>query len=225
MNAIAMAASLGFVGGCVAVLAVTLPLKLRRQKRMSETTSKIIAAVHRIETVADGLIMQNRNLAQAIRDNAGDVDALNALASEIDAKAGEMAAAIVANTVAAPVAHANSEPVISASNGGDLGALAAPAPVDTNVAVISTDPAHGGSAETPVIITHDDEGTVLTTPVESGRVDANTIVVVTPEGVPVVSADLAVLGPTDEAPAGTLAPTDPEHVANELVSPLSVQVA
>lgn len=109
---------------------------------------------------------------------------------------------------------------------------AAPADTDTTTdtgaatAVVSTDPAHGGSDDTPVIITQDpSDGSVLTTPVTSGPLPDGSTVVVDDTGVPTVTvpdgAPEPTLDETDTAPEGTPAPADQAHVDNPAVTDVS----
>lgn len=60
--------------------------------------SAITSEVQQNGDAVDSAVALLGNLAQQIRDNATDQDALNALAAELDAKGNELAEAVVANT-------------------------------------------------------------------------------------------------------------------------------
>lgn len=91
----------------------------RKLHHMSNASQRMADSVHHMEAVADGAISLIRQIAQNIRDNAGDTDALNAFAAELDNKAGQLADAVTANT---PVASPTPLP----DNGGEV-----PAPAET----------------------------------------------------------------------------------------------
>lgn len=59
-------------------------------------------AVTRDNTVNQSAITLLANLAQLVRDTAGDPAAVNALADQLDAQQQALADAVVANTPAAP---------------------------------------------------------------------------------------------------------------------------
>lgn len=60
--------------------------------------SKVTAAVERDKTVNESAITLLNNLAQMLRDVAGDADAVHALADQLDAQQQALADAVVANT-------------------------------------------------------------------------------------------------------------------------------
>lgn len=62
------------------------------------------------EVVASAITLLN-DLAQALRDAAGDPEAIAALAADIDANTAALAAAVAANTPEAPVEEPVEEPV------------------------------------------------------------------------------------------------------------------
>jgi hypothetical protein len=66
--------------------------------------SRLQAAVERDNTVNQSAITLLGNLAQLLRDNAGDATAINALADSLDAQQQALADAVTANTPAAPPA-------------------------------------------------------------------------------------------------------------------------
>lgn len=69
---------------------------------MSEALDNLTAKVEAQTTVIDSAATLLATLAQEIRDNAGDEEALNALADRVDANTAELAEAVQANTPAAP---------------------------------------------------------------------------------------------------------------------------
>lgn len=73
---------------------------------MSVEIDRLTASVTALTTVDDSLVALVGNLAQAIRDNASDPVALNALADKLDAESTKVAAAVTANTPAAPLTPA-----------------------------------------------------------------------------------------------------------------------
>ncbi len=66
---------------------------------MSEALDNLTAKVEAQTTVIDSAATLLATLANEIRDNAGDEDALNALADRLDANTTELANAVEANTV------------------------------------------------------------------------------------------------------------------------------
>ena len=65
---------------------------------MAGELARLSTEVSEIGTVVDSAVSLINGLAQQIRDLATDPAALNALADSLDTKAGELAAAVVANT-------------------------------------------------------------------------------------------------------------------------------
>ena len=68
----------------------------------SPAMTKLTEAVARDKTVKDGAVTLLQSLAQQIRDNVEDPEALNKLADDIDASTTALGDAVVANTPAAP---------------------------------------------------------------------------------------------------------------------------
>jgi hypothetical protein len=66
--------------------------------KMAGELARLQTEVAEMSGVVDSAIGLINGLAQQIRDLATDPAALNALADSLDAKAGELAAAVVANT-------------------------------------------------------------------------------------------------------------------------------
>lgn len=62
---------------------------------------KVTAAVERDRTVNESAVTLLTNLSSMLRDAAGDADAVNALADQLDAQQQALADAVVANTPAA----------------------------------------------------------------------------------------------------------------------------
>lgn len=79
---------------------------LRRIDQRIETImtdlTRITDEVTQMSSAVDSAIALLAELAQIIRDNATDPDALNALADELDNKGTALADAVVANTPEAP---------------------------------------------------------------------------------------------------------------------------
>lgn len=65
---------------------------------MSAEIDRLTASVTSLTTVDDSLVALVGNLAQAIRDNASDPAALNALADKLDAESTKVSDAVTANT-------------------------------------------------------------------------------------------------------------------------------
>lgn len=65
---------------------------------MAGELARLQTEVAEMATVVDSAVGLINGLAQQIRDLATDPAALNALADSLDSKAGELAAAVVANT-------------------------------------------------------------------------------------------------------------------------------
>lgn len=79
--------------------AITLAREVRR---MSAELEKLKTEVAKLTTVSQGATTLLRQLAQMIRDRAGDRDALLALADEVTASAKSLADAVEESTPAAP---------------------------------------------------------------------------------------------------------------------------
>lgn len=73
----------------------------RRQEIMSGELDRLTEEVAQIGTVVDSAVATIQGMAQQIRDLKDDPAKLAALADSLDAKAAELAAAIVAGTPAA----------------------------------------------------------------------------------------------------------------------------
>ena len=63
---------------------------------------RLTSEVAELRTVADSAVLLIASLANDIRENIGNEDALNALADEIDASTNSLAAAVAENTPEAP---------------------------------------------------------------------------------------------------------------------------
>ena len=63
---------------------------------------RLTSEVAELRTVNESAVALIAGLAQEIRDNIGNEDALNALADEIDASTNSLAAAVAENTPEAP---------------------------------------------------------------------------------------------------------------------------
>lgn len=66
---------------------------------MAGEIERVIASVTAVNTKADSLIKLANELAELIRANAGSPAKLKKIADDLDAQAGELDAAIVANTI------------------------------------------------------------------------------------------------------------------------------
>jgi len=77
---------------------------LTKESIMSEQMDRLEVSVKGLTTVAGSILTLIDGLAQQIRDNATDPIRLAALADELDKDKADLAAAILANTPAAPVA-------------------------------------------------------------------------------------------------------------------------
>jgi peptidoglycan hydrolase CwlO-like protein len=75
-----------------------------RTNNMSAATDRLTASVAALTSAEKSAVALLGQLAQLIRDNAEDPAALNKIADDIDADTTEIAAAVVANTPAAPPA-------------------------------------------------------------------------------------------------------------------------
>lgn len=74
----------------------------RKIDLMSAEIDRLTASVANLTTVDDSLVALVGQLAQAIRNNASDPAALNALADSLDTEAQKVSDAVTANTPAAP---------------------------------------------------------------------------------------------------------------------------
>lgn len=100
-------------------LAGTVAVVRMEMKDMSDALNRLTAEIAEQKTVIDGAVTLLASLAQQIRDNAGDEDALNALANSLDAQTNELATAVTANTPAAPTPTEPTAP--SEPTGGEGG--------------------------------------------------------------------------------------------------------
>lgn len=73
-----------------------------RTSRMAGNLDRVESEVTEISGTVDSAIALLNQLAQLIRDSAGDAEKANALADQLDAKGNDLAAAIVANTPEQP---------------------------------------------------------------------------------------------------------------------------
>jgi len=71
---------------------------IQREAHMAGELDRLTKEVAETKTVIDSAITLLGQLAQLIRDNAGNPTALNALADDLDAKQNELAKAITDNT-------------------------------------------------------------------------------------------------------------------------------
>lgn len=85
----------------LATLILQIGLVYYVRKNMANT-QRLVAAVQHLTTVSTSIIALVTSMASQIRDNVGDPDALNSLADTIENQANELAAAVIANTPAAP---------------------------------------------------------------------------------------------------------------------------
>lgn len=99
------------IAGAVAILRMEM-------KDMSDALNRLTAEVAEQKTVIDSAVTLLGSLAQQIRDNVGDEDALNSLADSLDTQTNQLAAAVSANTPAQP---APSEPAPEEPTGGEAG--------------------------------------------------------------------------------------------------------
>lgn len=83
------------------LLAAVLHQLEHMETKLSAEIDRLTASVTALTTVDDSLVALVGNLAQAIRDNATDPAALNALADKLDAESIKVADAVTANTPAA----------------------------------------------------------------------------------------------------------------------------
>jgi hypothetical protein len=74
---------------------------LRRLKTMSEALDRLKASVESLTAVDTSAVALITGLAEEIRNNVDDSDALNALADKLDSDAATLSAAVTANTPAA----------------------------------------------------------------------------------------------------------------------------
>ena len=78
----------------IIVLGLGVALIVWRMNRMSEALDRLTTEVSETNTVIDSALTLIANLAQQIRDAAGNPEALNGLADQLDAKANALAAAV-----------------------------------------------------------------------------------------------------------------------------------
>ena len=83
---------------------VALREQTKETSNMSQVTDRLTASVGALTNVAQSATALLNNLAQEIRDSAGDPVALNALADTIDSDVKELTDAVTANTPATPTA-------------------------------------------------------------------------------------------------------------------------
>lgn len=79
-------------------------VSLANEAHMTAELDRTVASVQKLTDAADGMEQLLTTLAGEIRNSGTDAAALTALADKVDAKAAEYAAAVVANTPAAPPA-------------------------------------------------------------------------------------------------------------------------
>ena len=94
-----------------AKLARILVHQLRGERIMSEQFDNLSTKVEGLETVGDSLVALLAGMAEEIRKlkDAPTPEAIDALAADVEAKAAEWGAAVVANTPSAPEPPAESE--------------------------------------------------------------------------------------------------------------------
>lgn len=86
-----------------ALLALALSsIVLWRLHKMSEALTRLTSSVEALTTVDQSAVALITGLAEEIRNNVDDSDALNALADKLDSDASTLGAAVTANTPAAP---------------------------------------------------------------------------------------------------------------------------
>ena len=83
-------------------IAVALVFLALKGTKMSEALDRLTASVAQATTVAESAVTLIGTIAAEIRDNVDDSDALNDLADKLDAETADLAAAVSANTPAAP---------------------------------------------------------------------------------------------------------------------------
>jgi hypothetical protein len=71
---------------------------LEKVNLMAGEVDRVLASVTNIDTKVDSLIALANQLAQLIRDNANNPKVLTQIADDLDAKAGQVQAAVDANT-------------------------------------------------------------------------------------------------------------------------------
>jgi len=87
-----------------AALMGALQTIIQQGAKMSAELDRLTTEVSEATTVQQSAITLLNSLAQQIRDNANDPAKLNALADELDGSSNALAAAVEANTPAAPPA-------------------------------------------------------------------------------------------------------------------------
>jgi hypothetical protein len=76
---------------------------LWRLHKMSDSMDRLVAEVSQTRTAVDSILALVSGLADQLRATAGDASKVIALADQLDAMQTDLAAAVTANTPAAPV--------------------------------------------------------------------------------------------------------------------------
>lgn len=84
------------------VVLAGLGFLIRKAIQMSEATDRLIREVQESRAATESIVALVAGLAQEIRDNIDDEDALNELADSLDADQAKIAEAVAANTSAPP---------------------------------------------------------------------------------------------------------------------------
>lgn len=117
-------------GGIIGIL-IWATLTIR--KTIMDANERLIAAVHRNTTVTQGVVTMIADMAQRMRDSAGNKTATNALADELEGSSNALAAAMAANTVADGEAHPETGEPIGSDPVTSTDAGSAPTTNGTNV--------------------------------------------------------------------------------------------
>ncbi len=105
-----------------------LHMNNKRIKEMSEATDRIRSEVEQVRTVNQSVIALFGTLADEIRTNAANEEALLTLADDLDSQSNELASAVTANTPAAgETGGGTPTPTPTDDTGGDT-----PTPTPTN---------------------------------------------------------------------------------------------
>lgn len=88
----------------IAGLTLVILTNLWSQKTMTAALDRLTASVASLTTAEESLVTLVNGLAEQIRNNVGDDDALNSLADSLDADTASITAAVTANTTPTPPA-------------------------------------------------------------------------------------------------------------------------